>query len=352
MLGNITVGHHNTGAGDLPQPAQVSVGLLGCDYKIENGRYRFARVYSGENWTPQLRAPLTQPGVNVKAGEYLLAVNGRELRASDNVYSFFESTAGKSVVIRVGSDPSGGGAREVTVTPLGNEMAIRNRAWVEDNLRKVDKLSGGRVAYVYVPDTAGLGYTSFNRYFFSQVGKEGVIVDERFNGGGATPDYIIDYLRRPLLNYFTTREGETFTTPVGAIFGPKAMLVNEYSSSGGDALPFYFRETGLGPLIGKRSWGGLVGIYGEPLLMDGARVTAPRVAFFSPKGDWAVENQGVPPDIEVDLDPQAWRAGHDPQLEKAVEVVLDSLKKKPLAGPKKPAYPNYQRPTGVATSQN
>jgi tricorn protease len=348
MLGNITVGHHNTGAGDIPQPAQVSVGLLGCDYQIENGRYRFARVYNGENWTPQLRAPLTQPGVNVKAGEYLLAVGGRELRASDNVYSFFENTAGKSVVIKVGLDPTGAGAREVTVTPLGNELAIRNRAWVEDNRRKVDKLTGGRVAYVYVPDTAELGYTSFNRYFFSQIGKEGVVIDERFNGGGFTPDYIIDYLRRPLLNYFTTREGESFTTPVGAIFGPKAMLVNEYSSSGGDALPYYFRETGLGPLIGKRSWGGLVGIYGEPLLMDGARVTAPRVAFFNAKGEWAVENIGVAPDIEVDLDPRAWREGRDPQIERAVEAVMEALKKNPAPAPKRPAYPNYHRAAGAA----
>jgi tricorn protease len=352
MLGNITIGHHNTGAGDIPQPSQVSVGLLGCDYQIENGRYRFARVYSGENWTPQLRAPLTQPGINVKAGEYLLAVNGRELRAGDNIYSFFESTAGKSVVIKVGADPAGTGAREVTVVPLGNELAIRNRAWVEDNLRKVDKLTGGRVAYVYVPDTGGLGYTSFNRYFFSQVGKEGVVIDERFNGGGSTPDYIIDYLRRTTLNYFTSREGETFTTPVGGIFGPKAMIVNEYSSSGGDALPFYFRETNLGPLVGKRSWGGLVGIYGEPLLMDGARVTAPRVAFFNTRGEWAVENIGVAPDIEVDLDPKAWRAGRDPQLEKAVEVVLEALKKNPLPAPKKPAYPNYQRGAGAVSSSS
>lgn len=350
MLGNITVGHHNTGVGDIPQPAQVSVGLLGCDYKIENGRYQFARVYNGENWTPQMRAPLTQPGVNVKAGEYLLAVNGRNLTANDNVYSFFENTAGKSVVIKVGADPNGAGARDVTVVPLTQELAIRNRAWVEDNLRKVNKLSDGRVAYVFVPDTGGSGYTSFNRYFFSQVGKEGVIVDERFNGGGSTPDYIIDYLRRSVLNYFTTREGETFTTPVGGIFGPKAMLVNEYSSSGGDALPFYFKETSLGTLIGKRSWGGLVGIYGEPLLMDGARVTAPRVAFFNTRGEWAVENIGVAPDIEVDLDPAAWRAGRDPQLEKAVEVVLDNLKKKPVPTPKKPAYPNYQRGAGTISS--
>lgn len=354
MLGNITVGHHTSVGGQFPTVNQLTVGLLGCDYKIENGRYQFARVYSGENWTPGLRAPLTQPGVNVKAGDYLLAVNGRELRASptggDNVYSFFENTAGKSVLLKVGADPTGANAREVTVVPLGNELLIRNRAWVEDNIRKVNQMTNGRVAYVYVPDTAGGGFTNFNRYFFSQIDKEGIVIDERFNGGGATPDYIIDYLRRTPLNYFTARDGEIFTTPVGGIYGAKAMIVNEYSSSGGDALPFYFKETKLGTLVGKRSWGGLVGIFGEPVLMDGGVVRAPRVAFFSPEGEWAVENIGVAPDIEVDLDPAEWRKGHDTQLEKAVTIVLEELKKKPAPTPKKPAYPNYQRGTGAGGS--
>jgi tricorn protease len=350
MLGNITVGHHTSVGGQFPQITPVTGGLLGCDYKLENGRYRFARVYSGENWTPGLRAPLTQPGVNVKAGEYLLAVNGRELRATDNVYGFFENTAGKSVRLKVGADPNGANAREVTVVPLGNELQIRNRAWVEDNIRKVNQLTNGRVAYVYVPDTGGGGFTNFNRYFFSQIDKEGVVIDERFNGGGSGPDYIIDYLRRTPLNYFAARDGEIFTTPVGGIYGPKAMIVNEYSSSGGDALPFYFRETKLGPLVGKRSWGGLVGIFGEPFLMDGGLVRAPRVAFFDTRGAWAVENVGVAPDVEVDLDPQAWRAGHDSQLEKAVAIVLDELKKKPAPAPRKPAYPNYQRGPAPAAS--
>lgn len=354
MLGNLTVGHHTSVGGQFPQVNQITVGLLGCDYKIENGRYQFTRVYSGENWTPGLRAPLTQPGVNVKAGEYLLAVNGRELRASvaggDNVYHFLENTAGKSVLLKVGPDPNGANAREVTVVPLANELLIRNRAWVEDNIRKVNQMTNGRVAYVYVPDTGGGGFTNFNRYFFSQVDKEGVVIDERFNGGGSTPDYIIDYLRRTPLNYFTARDGEIFTTPVGGIYGPKAMIVNEYSSSGGDALPFYFKETKLGPLVGKRSWGGLVGIFGEPVLMDGGLVRAPRVAFFDTRGSWAVENVGVAPDIEVDLDPAEWRKGHDAQLEKAVQIVMDELKRKPLPTPKKPAYPNYQAGSAAGTN--
>ncbi|MCS6805298.1 MAG: PDZ domain-containing protein [Acidobacteriota bacterium] len=341
MLGELSLGHLFVAGGDLPPVPSVRGGLLGADYKIENGRYRFARVYNGENWNPQLRAPLTQPGVNVQAGEYLLAVNGRELRASDNIYSFFEGTADKQVVIRVGPDPGGANARDVTVVPVASEAGLRNMAWIEDNRRKVDQLSGGRLAYVYLPDTAVGGYTNFNRYYFSQIHKEGAIIDERFNGGGTAADYIIDYLRRPLMNYWTTREGEDFTTPVGSIFGPKAMIINEYAGSGGDLMPWMFRRAGIGPLIGKRTWGGLVGIYDYPPLIDGGQVTAPRVAFYSPDGQWDVENRGVAPDIEVEFDPAAWRAGRDPQLEKAVETVMEMLRKNPLPKPKKPAYPNY-----------
>ncbi|HEU4388569.1 MAG TPA: PDZ domain-containing protein, partial [Blastocatellia bacterium] len=248
MMGELTASHLAVGGGSTPEVKRVPGGLLGADYRIENGRYRFARIYNGENWNPQLRAPLTQPGVSAVAGEYLLAVNGRELRAEDNIYRFFEATAGKIVKIRIGPDPGGAGSREVTVTPIANESGLRNLAWIEDNRRKVDTMSGGRLAYVYLPDTAFGGYASFNRYYFSQIGRDGVVIDERFNGGGFTADYIIDYLRRPLLNYRTTRDGADFTTPLGAIFGPKVMLINEYAGSGGDALPWYFRKTGIGPL--------------------------------------------------------------------------------------------------------
>ncbi|HWQ56527.1 MAG TPA: PDZ domain-containing protein [Bryobacteraceae bacterium] len=343
MLGEISVGHLYVGGGTSPEIKRVPVGLLGADYKIENGRYRFERVYNGENWNPQLKAPLTQPGVNVAAGEYLLAVNGRDLRASDNIYSFFEATAGKSVVLRVGADPSGAGSREVTTVPVESENGLRNLAWIEDNRRKVDRMSNGRLAYVYLPNTGGGGFTNFNRYYFAQVGREGVVIDERFNGGGQIADYIIDYMRRPLWNYFSTRWGESFTTPVGAIFGPKAMIVNEYAGSGGDAMPWLFRKAGLGPLVGKRTWGGLVGIFGFPELMDGGTVTAPNLAFWNTKGEWDVENAGVTPDIEVEFDPAAWREGKDPQLEKAVEVVLAALEKNPLPVHKKPAFPNYHK---------
>jgi tricorn protease len=345
-LGNLVVGHHNTGGGDTPQVNNVPGGLLGADYRIESGRYRFARIFNGENWNPGLRAPLTQPGVQVRVGEYLLAVNGRELRASDNIYSFFEGTANKQTLVKVGPNADGTGAREVTVVPIGSESGLRNLAWIEGNRRKVSEMSGGRVAYVYLPNTSLGGYTNFNRYYFAQIDKEAAVIDERYNGGGTAADYFIDYMRRPLMNYWATREGEDFTTPVGAIYGPKAMIIDGYSSSGGDALPWYFRRAKIGPLVGKRTWGGLVGIYDYPQLIDGGTVTAPRVAFYSPEGAWEVENAGVAPDIEVELDPQAWRQGRDMQLEKAVEVVLDALRKNPLPAPRKPAYPNYHKNAG------
>jgi tricorn protease len=230
------------------------------------------------------------------------------------------------------------------VVPVGNEIALRNLAWIEDNRRKVDELTGGRVAYVYLPNTAGAGFTNFNRYYFAQVGKEAAIIDERYNGGGDIADYIIDYLRRPLLSFWTLREGKDITTPIEAIFGPKVMIINEMAGSGGDALPWMFHHTGIGPLIGKRTWGGLVGHYTNPAdLIDGGFTGTPNLAFYNPEGAWDVENHGVPPEIEVEYEPKLVREGHDPQLEKAVEVVLEKLKENPLPTPHRPPYPNYQK---------
>ena len=346
MLGNMTVGHMFVGGGEAPDPTKVKGGLLGADYKVENGRYRFARVYDGESWNPDLKAPLTQPGVNVVAGEYLLAVNGRDVRAtpaSDNLYSFFEETAGKQVVLKVGPNPDGSGSREVTVVPVESEFDLRNLAWVEGNRRKVAEITGGRVGYVYLPDTALGGYTNFNRYYFSQVDKEAAVIDERFNHGGFLADYIVDYLRRPILNRVTTREGHDVSVPTEAIYGPKVMITNEFAGSGGDALPWYFRKLGIGPLVGKKTWGGLVGIGGYPDLMDGGYVMAPRWAIYGLKGEWEVENHGIAPDYEVEMDPKLVREGHDPQLEKAVEVVLEMLKKNPPATYKRPAPSNYHQ---------
>jgi tricorn protease len=343
MLGELSVGHMYVGGGAFPPVKTVPVGLLGADYETANGRYRFARIYAGENWNPSLRAPLTQPGVDVRTGDYLIAVNGREVRAGDNLYSFFEATAGKSVVLKVSANADGSAAREATVVPVANEQTLRYRAWIDDNRRKVEQLSGGRLGYVYLPNTSTDGYTNFNRYYFAQFGKDGVVIDERFNGGGFVADYIVDYLRRPLLNFFTTRAGHDFTIPMNANFGPKVMIVNEYAGSGGDAMPWMFHKLKIGTLVGKRTWGGLVGIFGFPQLIDGGGVTAPNLAFYNTEKEWDVENHGVPPDVEVDLDPAQVRQGHDPQLEKAVEILLEQLKKNPPPKHERPAYPDYHQ---------
>lgn len=343
MLGEISVGHMYVAGGAFPEVKSVPVGLLGADYKVENGRYRFARVYDGENWNPSLRAPLTQPGVNVRAGEYLLAVNGRDVTANDDVYSFFQGLSGKTVVLKVGPNPDSTGSRDVTVVPVPNDGGLRYMAWVEDNRRKVDQLSGGRLGYVHLPNTAEQGYSNFNRWFFAQVGKQGMVLDERFNGGGSVADYIVDYLRRPLLNFFSTRAGHDFTTPMNAVFGPKVMIVNEFAGSGGDAMPWMFRKLKIGPLVGMRTWGGLVGIFGYPSLLDGGRVTAPNLAFYNTEGQWDVENHGVAPDVEVDFDPALVRQGKDPQLEKAVALALEQLEKSPLPKYQRPAYPDYHK---------
>ena len=344
MLGNLTVGHHNAGGGDAPQPTRYTVGLLGADYKIENGRYRFAKIYDGENWNPNAFAPLTQPGVNVKEGDYLIAVNGREVRANNNIFAYFEQTAGKQVKIKVSANPDGKDVRDVTVVPVANEGGLRNLAWIEGNRRKVAELSGGKLAYVYLPNTGGAGYTNFNRYYFAQIDKEGAVIDERFNGGGTAADYFIDAMRRTMMNYWSTREGEDFVTPIHAILGPKTVIINEYSSSGGDMLPWMFRKAKIGSLVGRRTWGGLVGIYNYPTLIDGGGVSAPRVAFRNAEGQLDVENKGVAPDIDVDLDPVLWRAGRDAQLERAVQVTMDSLNKNPMKKPANGAFPNYQKP--------
>ena len=343
MMGEITVGHLGVGGGDVPETKTIPTGLLGCDYRIENGRYRFSRVYDGENWNPDLKAPLTQPGVNVQEGEYLLAVNGREIRATDNVYSFFEATAGKSVLLRVGPNADGSGAREVTVVPVPNEGRLRNLAWIEGNRRKVDEATSGRIAYVYMPDTSFGGLTNFTRYYYAQVGKEAVIIDERFNGGGALATDIIEHLKRTMMSLVATRDGEDEVQPQGAIFGPKVMIINEFAGSGGDAMPNYFRRAGVGKLIGKRTWGGLVGRAGAPPLMDGGFVTAPSSAVWGPAGEWDAENVGIPPDIEIEHDPALVRQGKDPQLDRAIVQVMAELKKNPVVKPTRPAYPNYHK---------
>ena len=342
MLGELTVSHLYVGAPSQP-PSRVRAGLLGADYTIENGRYRFARVLNGESWNPQLRAPLTQPGGVVKSGEYLLAIDGVDIRPPQDIDARLEGKANRSVRLSVGGDASGAGSREVSVVPTDDERALRNRAWVEDNRRKVDQMSNGRIAYVYLPDTSASGYVSFNRYFFSQLNKQAVLLDERYNGGGALADYVVDYLRRPLLNFIHGREGDDDVMPFGAIFGPKVMLMNEYAGSGGDAVAYYFKKMGVGPLMGKRTWGGLVRNGAVPLLMDGTRVSAPDAGIWSESGEWVAENAGISPDIEVFQDPAEVRRGHDPQLERAVNYLLDEMKKAPAAKYTHPAFKDYQK---------
>jgi tricorn protease len=340
MSSELSVGHHNVGGGDsLAVPRTVPGGLLGADYEVANGRYRLKKVYGGLNWNPQMRAPLTEPGVNARAGEYLLAVNGRDLRPPANVYSLFENTSGKIVEITLGPNADGSKSRTVQVVPIGSESALRNRDWVEGNLRKVDKATGGRVAYVYVPNTAGPGHTYFKRYFYPQVHKDAVIIDERFNGGGQVADYYIDILRRPFIANWAMRYGADLKTPFASIQGPKAMIIDETAGSGGDLLPWMFHKYKMGPLVGKRTWGGLVGILGFPVLMDGGGITAPNLAIWTPEDGWVVENEGVPPDIEVEQTPADVIAGRDPQLEKAIEVVMAELKKNPPAKQVRPPYP-------------
>jgi tricorn protease len=340
MCSELAVGHHRGGGGDTPYERQtIRVGLLGADYEIANGRYRFQKVYGGLNWNPGLRSPLTEPGVTVKAGEYLLAVDGQELRPPEDLFRYFENKANKIVEITVGPRADGQEARKVQVVPVADDFSLRNRDWVEGNLKKVEEATAGRVAYVYVPDTSVPGYMYFRRYFFPQAYKEAIIVDERFNGGGSVADYYLDWLSKPFIARWAMRYGADLKTPSASIQGPKVMLINEMAGSGGDLLPWMFRKFSLGPLIGKRTWGGLVGVLGFPVLMDGGFITAPNLAFWTEEDGFGIENVGVPPDIEVEMTPADYQAGRDPQLEKAIEVIKDMLKKNPPKKLQRPPYP-------------
>jgi tricorn protease len=346
MLGEVTVGHMFLGGGHAPDSGSKT-GLLGADYKIENNRYRIVKILGGQNWTPGLASPLTMPGVYVKEGEYLLAVNGRDLHASDNLYEFFDATAGKQTILHVGPNPDGRDARDVTVVPIGDEDGLRNLDWIESNRRKVYELSGGKVAYVYMPNTGGSGYTNFNRFFYSQLDKQALVLDERWNEGGFIADYVIDVLKRFPLSGAVERDGKAVHDPVGAIFGPKVMIVNQSAGSGGDAMPWYFRKAGIGKLIGTRTWGGLVGIGGYPPLLDGGYVMAPRYAIYGIQGDWEVENRGITPDVPVEELPKDIAGGHDKQLETGVQMVLDELKANPVPQIPIPPYPNYHKNDGL-----
>lgn len=340
MTGHIGVGHTFIRGGALPKQADEKIGLLGAEYTADSGRYRISRILCAENFNPKLLAPLCQPGINVHQNDFLLAVNGQALRTDAEPYHAFVGLAGKLTTLTIGPTADGKNAHDVTVMPIAKEDDLRLRTWMEANRHRVDALSGGRLAYVYLPDTNTRGWVNFNRYYFGQVGKQGVIIDERFNHGGQIADYIIDKLNRHPEMVNATRQGAEAIEPAGAIFGPRVMIINQMSGSGGDALPWLFRKEALGKLVGVRTWGGLVGIGGYPELIDGGSITAPRWALYGTHGAWEVENEGIPPDMEVDQDPALVRAGHDPQLEAAVQVALDDLAKHKPPAFVRPAYPD------------
>ena len=340
MFSELAVGHHfiTNGGDHLNKPQMVRGGLLGADFTISNNRYQIKKIYGGLNWNPNLKSPLTEPGVNVKTGEYILAVNGNQLTAAEDIYRYFENTAGKITELSIGATADDKNARTVKVVPIDNESALRNRDWVEGNLKKVTEATNGQVAYVYVPNTADAGHEYFKRYFFPQANRKAIIVDERFNGGGQLADYYINLLLNPHQAYWNMRYGKDLKSPSASIQGPKVMLIDETAGSGGDMLPWMFRKFKVGTLVGKRTWGGLVGILGFPEFIDGGEVTAPNVGIWTKDG-FIVENVGIAPDIEVEQTPAEVIKGNDPQLQKAIEIALKELEKNPPVTPVRPPYP-------------
>jgi tricorn protease len=345
--GEVAVGHSYTSGGDFPQVESVPVGLLGADYEIEKGIYRFKKIFTGESWNPQLKAPLREPGMGIKEGDYLLEVNGVTISSTENFYKYFEGTADRQTKIRVNSKPTLEGSRWVNVVPVANENQLRMMNWVEGNRKKVDELSGGKIAYVYIPNTGQPGYTYFNRYYFAQQDKKGAVIDERNNGGGSAADYMVDIMARQLMGYFNSKVGDhrPFLTPNAGIFGPKVMLINERAGSGGDLLPYLFNKMKIGPLVGTKTWGGLVGTWDTPPFVDGGRMVAPRGGFYDVDGNWAVEGVGISPDIAVEQTPAEVIKGRDPQLERAVQEALTLLKTQNVELKPEPAPPvKYKRP--------
>ena len=350
MGAEIAIGHSYVRGGAMPEVPASPGGLLGADFTIEGNRYKIAKIYDGESWNPDLRAPLAGPGINVNAGDFILAIDGVNLAAPDSIYRLLDGTANRQIVLTVNTVPNTQGARQVTVVPVANDQTLRTRAWVEENRRYVDKRSNGQLAYVYVPNTGQGGFDSFNRYYFAQQDKQGAVIDERYNGGGSAADYIIDVLQRDFDGYFNNVAGDRrpFTSPSAGIWGPKVMIVNEMAGSGGDLMPWMFRSRKIGPLVGKRTWGGLVHTADTPQFIDGGSMIAPRGGFFTKEGKWAVENEGTAPDIDVENWPKDVIAGRDPQLERAVDEALRLLKEKPVNRmTTEPAPPSWgKRPGG------
>ncbi len=329
MIAELQVGHNRIGGGDVHQESPGKTGLLGADFVISNGKYQFKTVYQGDRWSPFLKAPLAQPGQSAKAGDYLLAVNGKALSAGDNIHALMENTLGKQVVLSIADNANGLNQRNITVEPVANESELRAMHWIEQNRKLVAQKTDGKVAYVYLPNTADGGFYFFNRMFFAQTDKPAIIIDERKNGGGQAANYITEILGRPFLSGWKDRDGLVFTTPGGGIYGPKTMLIDQDAGSGGDFLPWSFKRLGLGKTIGTRTWGGLIGISANPPMIDGGFHVVPFFRFYTPDSEWRVENEGVAPDIEVELDPIAVNKGIDVQLERAIQHTLQELKANP-----------------------
>ena len=345
MNGELSVGHSFVGGGDYPEVTRNQGGLLGADFNLEDGRYRIARILTSENWNPGLYGPLDAPGLHIKKGYYIVGINNKELRSEDNIFEFLDGTSGKQTVLHINSTPDFKGHWTEIVKPLRSENSLRQRSWVEDNRRRVEQLSNGRLGYVWVPNTSGPGFVSFNRYYFAQQDKEGAVIDERFNGGGLLDDYMVDLMTRDLRAALTNEvpNGRPMRLPAG-IIGPKVLLINEKAGSGGDFFPWVFRQQKAGKLIGMRTWGGLVKSSTHYLMIDGGRLTSPDNAVFDPiHNKFIAENEGVAPDIEVRQDANSLHKGEDPQLERAVLELMQQLgvKKEIIVPPfNKPAKGN------------
>jgi tricorn protease len=343
MISELSTSHTYVGGGDQLQPTRVNVGMLGADFEADGGYYRITKIYPGENWNESTRSPLTEPGLKVKAGDYLIAVNGQEAHADRDVYAYFQDLAGKLVTLKINSHPAPQGAWEITVKPTSSEAGVRYLDWIQANRRKVEEATGGRIGYMHVPDTSFNGIIAFDKQFIGQLDKDGIIVDERNNSGGQIPDFYTEKLRRQLLAVVAPRDTADVPWPPVAIYGPKVMIVNELAGSGGDAFPWFFHRERIGPIVGTRTWGGLVGIGNSQPLRDGGFVTAPGFAFFSADngGEWIVEQHGVDPDYPVPQRPDLVVKGRDPQLEKAIELAKEGLKEY-QGVPPRPKYPSVK----------
>ncbi|MDH3649180.1 MAG: PDZ domain-containing protein, partial [Saprospiraceae bacterium] len=337
LIGELNASHTYRGGGDQEQAAQKSVGYLGLDWTLTDGHYQVKNIIRAADWNDEVRSPLDMPGVDVNDGDFILAVNGTPLNEYSDPWDALEGLAGKTVELTVNTSPSFSDAKTVVVEPLASETRLRHLAWIEKNRKEVEEKSGGKIGYIYVPSTGVSGQNELVRQFYAQWNKEGLIVDERFNNGGQIPDRFIELLNRKPLAYWSVRDGKNWQWPRVAHFGSMAMLINGWAGSGGDAFPDYFRKAGLGPLIGTRTWGGLIGLSGSPTLIDGGAVTVPTFRMYNPDGTWFKEGHGVDPDLEVKEDPTQLAKGVDTQLQAAIQQVLEQMKKRGPIHPKEPA---------------